>query len=565
MASRKSRDSKSVASESHSSPAIPMQVWRSDGSTSIEPIYEKVDEGDRVVVEWLNKLGQALAQELMPNSADHYFLEEFPTHYHLRFYQADKGQKHYYLYGYPQEKSTNAKPKYYRSPNAFIPHLLWLSGNSEDRGDCACEFCSGSKPISSKQAKIKGTAAMHIVAPSPIPNTNIGTPKSSASHSPQQLPPANPSTHTKSTMNSQPSHQPSLSNAQPPVSDHIPQVQQIVHGVPSSFPTVPLDEGALFRSGEVVWFRNNHSWRIGMVTSLQHGLRIIPFGHPLYQTQEVIKEEADLRPFLTFSIPQINSALAQEFGGKALSTMDWQVLQKRFVPNNEPPRAEGLAIEATKLAATRVDHCFSTFNQLQGSLQGYEIFGGVFFGAEKICVGEAVGIKIPRDHQGPDWEPGMPVLMVVQHFRVSQDNSQALSFEGSVWRLKHVLATQQSQPPNQIQLPSTMLGEKEFRDSLLQSRGWCVEWAPVFENITYPASSVRGRFYETQRLTPILNPDKYQEMLRLQQVEDIQTLLNNHGDSSGPHVGRVMNRAHAVAGAVPAGVATVLGPDVLEA
>ncbi|KAJ2976474.1 hypothetical protein NUW58_g8077 [Xylaria curta] len=516
MASRKAKDAKATDNDFQFSNATPLQIWRSDGTEmpSEYSQYERVEEGAKPLIEWQNKLGQALAAELMPGATGLYFLQDFPAHYHLRWYQAAKEDKkkhqakHYYLFGYPEEPGVNKARKYYRSPNHFLPHLLWLIGESQDNGDCACEFCSGSKPIT-------------IVL--------------------QQL-------------YNNPPQQEAQTIAPYQASDAAPIIPQ---------PSYPIahDHGALFRPGEVVWYKNNNSWRVGMILTSSVTLSIIPFGHPLYPTQEVIKEEADIRPFLAFSIPQITNGL-QEFKGHALAQIDWQALQERFGTHTDASRREGLAIEATKLAATRVDQCYSTFNPFGEPGQNYDVFGGVFLGAEKICVGEAVRIKLLREQQDQVAEKGMPMVMVVKRILITGE-SGALMFEGSLWKLQHATLTQQSQTPNQPPLPAALIGEKEFRDNILRERGWRVEWVLINQNMSVNETAIRGRFYETRRLTPILNPAKFQEMLHNRHVDDIQTLLNNRADSNGPPVGRVLNRAQAVAGAV--NVLPSLGPDVIEA
>ncbi|KAJ3579926.1 hypothetical protein NPX13_g636 [Xylaria arbuscula] len=597
MASRKAKDPKAADNDFQYTNATAMQVWRSDGTEmpSDYSQYEKVDEGAKPIIEWQNKLGQALAAELLPEATGLYFLQEFPSHYHLRLYQAKEDKKkhqakHYYLFGYPEDGANKAR-KYYRSPNQFLPHLLWLVGESQDRGDCACEFCSGSKPITSKSAKAKAV----VPAGQTAPPTTTSAPPSTLLQNPSTTVPAVPAVQAVSTAaavpavpaiqtvpTGPPQHHTSIPQQPTPIPQQptpipqqptpIPQETQTVapYQTPEATPGVAQrsyaidhDRDALFRAGEVVWFKNNNSWRVGMVLTSSPVLSIIPFAHPLYQTQEVIKEEADIRPFLAFSIPQINNAL-QEFKGQALAQINWLALQERFGTHTDASRREGLAIEATKLAATRVDQCYSTFNLLPDSVLNYDVFGGIFLGAEKICVGEAVRIKLSREQQDQTIEKGMPVVMVVKRIFVSKEGG-TLMFEGDLWTLQHIPLAQQPQTPSSAGLPASLRGEKEFRDNILQSRGWCVRWVSMNQNMTVNESAIRGRFYETRRLTPILNPAKFQEMLQQQHVSDIQTLLNNRGDSNGPRVGRVPNRAQAVAGAVPTGVSPQLGPDVIEA
>ncbi|KAI1180691.1 hypothetical protein F4777DRAFT_258762 [Nemania sp. FL0916] len=572
MTSRKPKDAKGAENEAQYAEAYPFHVKRSDGTEMPAEYsqYERVEEGSKPIIEWQNKLGQALAAELLPDMTQLYYLPEFPAHYHLRVYQAKEDTKrsqakHYYLFGYPEEPGGSKARKYYRSPNHFLPHLLWLVGDSEDRGDCACEFCSGSKPITSKAAKAKAlpSSGQTTVAAA------TSAPPSAPIHSSSATAPTQKNTAASQSDKQRPTNQPSAG-----IQQHTPHEPQIAapHQAPAPDPgpsapqppyPVAHDVSVLFRAGEVVWFKNNNSWRVGMILASGAALTIAPFGHPLYQTQEVIKQETDIRPFLAFSIPQINAGL-HEFKGQALAQMDWQVLQEKFGAHTDASRREGLAIEATKLAATRVDQCFSTFNPLQGTVLNYDVFGGIFLGAEKICIGEAVRILFKREQQDSAPEKGMPIVMVIEMIYVGRQKGN-LMLKGSMWKLKYSSLAQQPETSSQVQLPATMIGEKKFRDGILLNRGWRVEWVLLKPNVSVDEAAIRGRFYETGRLTPILNPAQFETMLQQQVVEDIQTLLNNRGDSNGPRVGRVSNRAQAVAGAVPVGVPASLGPDVLEA
>lgn len=75
----------------------------------------------------------------------------------------------------------------------------------------------------------------------------------------------------------------------------------------------PITEGpVLFREGEVVWYKNNNAWRIGLVLELvvadgtpnsQSTCFVKPLAHSALQLETVLKIEADMRPFLAFSVP----------------------------------------------------------------------------------------------------------------------------------------------------------------------------------------------------------------------------------------------------------------------
>jgi Transcription-silencing protein, cryptic loci regulator Clr2 len=57
----------------------------------------------------------------------------------------------YYLYGHGSGKR-------FRSPNQFLPHLLWLA--KEANGDCPCEICSGVERKEKKDLKKETDAEM---------------------------------------------------------------------------------------------------------------------------------------------------------------------------------------------------------------------------------------------------------------------------------------------------------------------------------------------------------------------------------------------------------------------
>lgn len=71
MTSRKTRDSKAAETEYQYANATPIQIWRSDGTEmpSEYSQYEKVENASKPIIEWQNKLGQALAAELMPTAS----------------------------------------------------------------------------------------------------------------------------------------------------------------------------------------------------------------------------------------------------------------------------------------------------------------------------------------------------------------------------------------------------------------------------------------------------------------------------------------------------------------
>lgn len=68
--SRKTKDSKATENDFQYASAYALQVWRSDGTEMPSEYnqYERVEKGAKSIYEWQNKLGQALAAEIMPQA-----------------------------------------------------------------------------------------------------------------------------------------------------------------------------------------------------------------------------------------------------------------------------------------------------------------------------------------------------------------------------------------------------------------------------------------------------------------------------------------------------------------
>ncbi|KDR80717.1 hypothetical protein GALMADRAFT_241134 [Galerina marginata CBS 339.88] len=122
---------------------------RSDGSVSTWPpnttrvvdheghvnYYESLQLEHAQAIRWRVLVGEAAALKMKLPPGPNYVLRNFPDGY--RLYDHNKGPSHaprhdLYLFG-PLKKR-------FRSINEFIPHAIWLLGNSSD--DCECKYCA---------------------------------------------------------------------------------------------------------------------------------------------------------------------------------------------------------------------------------------------------------------------------------------------------------------------------------------------------------------------------------------------------------------------------------------
>ncbi|ORY62898.1 uncharacterized protein BCR38DRAFT_217095 [Pseudomassariella vexata] len=531
-------------------------------------LHSKLDENDKRYADWKFKLGGMLREQLLPGPEYRdrtYYLRSLPEHYHIRVKTNPKnGRSDYYLYGYPEGK----KPKPFRSPNDFFPHLLWLAGGSGDKSLCSCVLCNPDQARpdwwpeqtafahSVSDAPPDAPSAVTIASPVPSSLGNNTGMKRSASAPGSAA--SKPFTGSKQTPQSP---------APPPIT---PVSGPTSSGQPQSSETplqrVPHTQ-LIFREGEVVWFKNNNAWRIGMAlqtlpaepgNSSASRCIIKPLAHAYFHNENAIKNETDMRPFLAFSVPPVNPNVTR---GQLMKDIPWGQLQTQLA-GEDKAKQELVGLEASKLAAIEIDHSYSTFNPMQTSQQSPDIqhVGGVFLGAERITMGEAVRVRLSQNEIDPTWTKGLPIVMVVRDIFIAAGSG--LFFRGDVYRLEET--ANQQQAPHQAQLPAELIREKSFRDQVKQRLGTRFDWIMVQQDVTKPENSMRGRFYETSRLMPIIDAAKFQAALSKAVVEDVQAYLNDRMNSDGPYLGRRRNRSATLVGAVPDGFYLPLGPGVLE-
>ncbi|KAI0387744.1 hypothetical protein F5Y04DRAFT_10718 [Hypomontagnella monticulosa] len=543
-------------------------VERSDGvryEDSRYPATHELDSGEGEAA-WLNKIGDMLTQQLYPGASGPHPLKAFPQHYHLRVRNrgGDGTRRHdYYLYGYPdsdedKKKARDPAPKYFRSVVEFYDHFLWLLSDVDmDRKNCSCKLCKAATEAPKEPRGASASAPPkpdHGANPPSAPPGPPGPPGPSGP-SPAPAPTAAPRTSKRGGPTA-----PMARTA---------STQAATQAAPLTQP----DESSLFREGEVVWFRKiQEAFRLGIVirnqlanpaTGTTAKSLIKPLSHYRRPIEDVEKDESDMRPFLTFSVPFILPSL-QGIADQPMETVMWDDVEAHL-PHDDAMKGEALTLEASKIAATRVDHSYSLFNAIvnTGLPANQQSFGGVFLGCEKLGVFEAVRVVIEQ-HEHAEWSnPEVTFAMVVKAIILERaDQGEHLFLRGDIWLLAEFSGTPQG-AVNSEQLPPAMRREKAFRDRVKQAQGSYFEWVPVQINATKPERSIRGRFYESEKLGPMLNP-QWGEYVQSGHILPIQRSLNNRFDSRGSYVGRKNSRLDAVAGAVPPGTVLNLGPHVVE-
>ncbi|KAI1092708.1 hypothetical protein F5B19DRAFT_189931 [Rostrohypoxylon terebratum] len=591
--------------------------------------HKPADEA--TVRSYCDRLGAMIAEQVYPGSLQSFTLEGLPEFYQLRVRARtdSKTRNDTFLYGFPEhedekeKKKTKAKKqaalKSFRSPAEFFDHLLWLiTDATNDEKNCACRFC---KPPSVSQEETQeattssqpksGPVPPHVISksrsaspaartsakktggavltPKAVPSPSIPQAQLSVQHAAQpvaQQLPVQPAMKTPMQPAAQPTVQPAAQPTVQPVAQPVAQPTAQPIAQPTAQPQPPAqpavqsqtqiksDESVLFREGEVVWFRKQSStFRLGIVVQSTHGdptstpiSRIKPLAH--YQADLGIEErsDADLRPFLTYSVPKVQPQL-EEYAHQPMEQLQWQALET-LLPYADTQRGEYLCLEASKIAASRVDHSYSLFNPLQNPnlSPNHLSFGGVFFGCEKINVFEAVRVHVEADEH-PQWDNAdLTFVMVLKGIVLEKtEQGERLLFGGDIWVLQD---SKDEQAPNQDQMPPAMRREKAFRDEVVKKYGYHCDWLLLRNNTVKTEKFIKGRFYESQKLGPMLYQGQagqtWDDYIREGIIPTIQKSLNRRLDSWGATIGRLPTRRDAFAGAIPPNFPLSLGPRVFE-
>ncbi|KZZ92196.1 Transcription-silencing protein Clr2 [Moelleriella libera RCEF 2490] len=575
-----------------------------------KPQMIRLPEDDVRFVEWRVKLGILLKQELAPNPDEgNPWYVQFPRGYWLY-----EKSKHLWVSGYP------IKAKLFKSPQEFGVHLIWLLSASKDYKDCCCVHCNLPNPAklagaiddtliithsetpvpvpmvrtaSSTSTSMAGTAVPHKVTPVPLPpipgqKANPPPPPSSSTVSSTSAGKSSTATTTAAKSSSKaptaassraPSGTPQPQQASQPLSQpqqqrqQQPQTQTQIQQSPQdqtqaqSQPQLvrwSLQGSLLFRAGELTWYQNGNTWRLGIIAtpvSPNNQVTMLPIGHALAPQQPLVKSVTDLRPFHAFSVPPV---AVSDLKDKSFDQAPWETL----FHGSEPTRREVLALDASKLAASRIDASFSMWCPLNEDPNVDPTpYYGCFFGAERVEIGDCLRIKpVPSDPILSTTSDSL--LMGLRYIFTRKDYPGAIWFRGNVYRLAKPETTTPGQQQQQKQeafvpedqLPIALRDESQWRNSLKRP----LRWVLLKENLIVSEQFVKGRFYPTHWLMPILNAEGFKAAIAQGQVDTQVPYLNNRMDGTGGYVGRKANRMDSLGATISPASRLSLEPAIRE-
>ncbi|KAL2761218.1 hypothetical protein ACRALDRAFT_1073287 [Sodiomyces alcalophilus JCM 7366] len=567
-----------------------------------KPQMLRLSEHDPRFIEWRVKLGILLKQELSPNPQGLPWYVQFPRGYWLY-----EKSKHLWVSGHP------VKSKLFKTPQEFGIHLLWLISGSNDLQDCCCVHCSlpkagvlGDELIVQDRPRLAAPAsapALATLALDPDPALVGGaSPATIAPPAKIAKAPASPpevAIKTAQSAKSPPSSTAAPSPSPMPSSSYPRKTEfpvQAESELPAPTPTAPepplrsqhleqtlapFDQNTsslFFRTGELVWFSVTPSWRIGLIArsnTVAKQYEILPISHGLFnQSQLQLKPETALRPFLAFTVPPVS---IPDLANKSFDNVPWANYIRTVAADST--KREPLLLDASKLAAIKISMSFSLFTRMGDSEGDRKTnYHGIFLGAERIEVGDALRVRVPHDEQDsmPRWAfteaQGSGVLLGLREICTACDTPGYVFFKGDLYipiTGPHTPARADGHPngggdpvilPNE-KLPRALREEVAFRTKFAPRERWRL--ALLRPNTVLREQDIRGRFYPSARLLPVLvhpNANQLQSELQKGVVRDSARQLNQRMDTfKDGYIGQKRGRIDAVGAAIPHGSAALFG------
>jgi hypothetical protein len=316
----------------------------------------------------------------------------------------------------------------------------------------------------------------------------------------------------------------------------------------------------LYRPGELVWFNKGQAWGLSVISKRQtiNGqprYLVQPLSHPLQHSPYQIKDrEVDIRPWLAWSVPTpTHSAITNKI---TYDQVPWdRVIRGDFGPGD----AE---VDGSILAAKNIDSSYSLFDRVETpqAAPGEIYFNGMFLGAEKIWVGEPIRIRAANDDI---------LVLVIQSLIEVPPSTTAGSYVVFVGDVYKFLAAgnpyqNRSQWPNHSHLPPRMAADLRFRNEVAENakKGIWYDWLLIERSSKKGLADIKGRWYETRTLLPILRgKEQFEIEIHAGLTTDAGLWMNGRGDSSSMTGFRRKNRRDTLGKAVPADFEVSRGLD----
>ena len=256
---------------------------------------------------------------------------------------------------------------------------------------------------------------------------------------------------------------------------------------------------AIYRLGEQVWFQTGPHWAIGVVVAVPDGTnsyRIQPLQSPLLCEQSASHNNippAQLRPWVAWSTPPVTSKKLETAHRVAYEDLPWE----------QESGTISLEVDASILKSRDVDISYTLLDRLTAQHH----YSGVYYGAERFWLGDAVRIKASAH---PSFASDREI-MVVSSIQDTAPNTvtgvrnreSGVVVTGDVYRLgSHALSI-----PPPAGLPSAVIGDLAARAKFSVVDPGSPHWvcSPISAGLTVKLEEIKGRWYPGSSLFRIVH------------------------------------------------------------
>ncbi|TDZ27055.1 hypothetical protein Cob_v000814 [Colletotrichum orbiculare MAFF 240422] len=232
----------------------------------------------------------------------------------------------------------------------------------------------------------------------------------------------------------------------------------------------------------------------------------------------------------------------------AYDEVPWDTFLRNLPIDETDKRREVILLDSSKMAAQKVD------------------YHGIFLGAERIELGDAIRIRInPEQGLPPAASDLADALIGLREICTAVDIPGAVFLKGDIYQiLSGDTQPVAGVPVPEEKLPRPLREEHAFRSKFVPKERW--RYALLKQNAVIREQDIKGRFYPTHRLLPLLDGQS-KVMSDVQQgiVRDPQQRLNQRVDTfKTGYIGLKRNRHETIGPALPPGTSIQFGPEVEE-
>ena len=197
---------------------------------------------------------------------------------------------------------------------------------------------------------------------------------------------------------------------------------------------------------------------------------------------------------------------------------------RNLTPDQVRTHRDVILLDASKLAAIKIDQSYSFFGKLDQS-NNVSFYRGIFLGAERIEAGDTLRVVPPKSLSADS----------IVYFGVSgiklevTPSGRCVSLGGTFYQLQEVDNGRIATVPDD-RLPRALKEESLWRKSIAPEKP--LTWSTPIPDQWLTEADIKGRFYPTHLLSPILDPKKFAEATRERSSAAAMPALNGRLDSS---------------------------------